>query len=204
MKILAIIIIGLLLSNCSNSYVKNKKRINSPNDLMKFTNIWCNKNKSTEKKHINFSTLFSHLGFGLLIFFISLNSIMSFEKDFNIKIGEKKFFNNMSITLESIKVFDDRNYKRFVGNINVFNKKNNKFENLKPEIRIYNQPETMTYEASIKSKFFLDTYVTMSNISKSDYYNIKFQKKPFMNLIWFSTILIAFGGFLRILRIKNL
>ena len=62
----------------------------------------------------------------------------------------------------------------------------------------------MTYEASIKSKFFLDTYVTMSNISKSDYYNIKFQKKPFMNLIWFSTILIAFGGFLRILRIKNL
>ena len=129
---------------------------------------------------------------------------MSFEKDFNIKIGEKKFFNNMSITLESIKVFDDRNYKRFVGNINVFNKKNNKFENLKPEIRIYNQPETMTYEASIKSKFFLDTYVTMSNISKSDYYNIKFQKKPFMNLIWFSTILIAFGGFLRILRIKNL
>ena len=84
---------------------------------------------------------------------------MSFEKDFNIKIGEKKFFNNMSITLESIKVFDDRNYKRFVGNINVFNKKNNKFENLKPEIRIYNQPETMTYEASIKSKFFLDTYI---------------------------------------------
>ena len=127
---------------------------------------------------------------------------MSFEKDFNIKIGEKKFFNNMSITLESIKVFDDRNYKRFVGNINVFNKKNNKFENLKPEIRIYNQPETMTYEASIKSKFFLDTYVTMSNISKSDYYNIKFQKKPFMNLIWFSTILIAFGGFLRIVDRK--
>ena len=129
---------------------------------------------------------------------------MTFEKDFNIKIGEKKFFNQMSITLESIKVFDDRNYKRFVGNINVFNKKNNKLENLKPEIRIYNQPETITYEASIKSEIFLDTYITMSNISKSDYYNIKFQKKPFMNLIWFSTMLIAFGGFLRILRIKTL
>ena len=50
MKILAIIIIGLLLTNCSNSYVKNKKRINSPNDLMKFTNIWCEKNKTTDKK----------------------------------------------------------------------------------------------------------------------------------------------------------
>ena len=49
MKILTTIIIALLLSNCTNSYVKNKKTINSPNDLMKFTNIWCDKNKSTDK-----------------------------------------------------------------------------------------------------------------------------------------------------------
>ena len=37
MKILSIIIIGLLLSNCTNSYVKNKKAITSPNDLIKLT-----------------------------------------------------------------------------------------------------------------------------------------------------------------------
>ena len=51
MRILLIVFVGLLLSNCTNSYVKNKKSINSPNDLMKFTNIWCekNKNKSTDK-----------------------------------------------------------------------------------------------------------------------------------------------------------
>ena len=49
MKILSIIIIGLLLSNCTNSYVKKKKSITSPNDLMKFTNIWCDKSKSTDK-----------------------------------------------------------------------------------------------------------------------------------------------------------
>ena len=50
MRIITLIIITLLLSNCTNSYVKNKKTISSPNDLMKFTNIWCNKNKSTDKK----------------------------------------------------------------------------------------------------------------------------------------------------------
>ena len=85
----------------------------------------------------------------------------------------------------------------------IYCKKNKKKEKLKPEIRIYSQPETITYEASIRSRIFLDTYVTMSNISKSDFYNIKFQKKPFMNLIWLSTILIAFGGFLRVLSKKN-
>ena len=48
MKILIIIIMSLILTNCTNSYVKNKKTINSPNDLMKFTNVWCEKNKSTD------------------------------------------------------------------------------------------------------------------------------------------------------------
>ena len=49
MKILSIIIIGLLLSNCTNSYVKNKKTIRSPGDLQKFVNVYCDKNKSTAK-----------------------------------------------------------------------------------------------------------------------------------------------------------
>ena len=49
MRIILILIAALLLSNCTSSYVKNKKTITSPNDLQKFTNIWCDKNKSTEK-----------------------------------------------------------------------------------------------------------------------------------------------------------
>ena len=49
MRITLILIMIFLLTNCSNSYVKNKKIISSPNDLMKFTNVWCEKNKSTDK-----------------------------------------------------------------------------------------------------------------------------------------------------------
>ena len=43
-------IIGLMLSNCTNSsYVKNKKTITSPDDLQKFINLYCNKNKQTDR-----------------------------------------------------------------------------------------------------------------------------------------------------------
>ena len=50
MRIIIIMIIGLMLSNCSNnSYVKNKKTITSPDDLQKFINVYCNKNKQTDK-----------------------------------------------------------------------------------------------------------------------------------------------------------
>ena len=158
----------------------------------------------SNKNFSSYSSIFSHLGFGFLILFISLNSIFSVEHDFNIKIGEKKKLDNFEITLQDLKVYPEKNYKKFVGNLMVFNSKNNSIEFLDPEIRVYDQPRTITYEASIKSGALLDTHVTMSNISKSDSYNIKFQKKPFMNLIWFSTILIAFGGFIRILarRVK--
>ena len=50
MRIILIMIIGLMLSNCNNSsYVKNKKTITSPDDLQKFVNVYCDKNKQTDK-----------------------------------------------------------------------------------------------------------------------------------------------------------
>ena len=50
MRTIIIMIIGLMVSNCSNSsYVKNKKTITSPDDLQKFINVYCNKNKQTDK-----------------------------------------------------------------------------------------------------------------------------------------------------------
>jgi len=50
MRIILIMIIGLMVSNCSNnSYVKNKKSITSPDDLQKFINVYCDKNKQTDK-----------------------------------------------------------------------------------------------------------------------------------------------------------
>ena len=72
--------------------------------------------------------------------------------------------------------------------------------NLNPEIRIYNNPETITYEASIKTNAFKDYYITMSNIRWIGLYNIKFQKKPFMFWIWISVIMISFGGIFKLIK----
>ena len=154
--------------------------------------------KSNSLFSSDISRITSHLGFGLLIFFISINSIFSIEENLNLKVNEKKNVNNYEIFFKDLAVYDEKNYKKVVGDIVVKNNLSNNLEILKPEIRVYNQPETVTYEASIKSKILSDTYVTMSNLSRSEFYNIKFQKKPFMNFIWFSVILISLGGFIRI------
>ena len=74
-----------------------------------------------------------------------------------------------------------------------------KFE-IYPEIRIYENPSTITYEASIRSGLLKDYYITMSNIDRSEFYNIKFQKKPLMIWIWISVAMLVFGGLLRIFK----
>ena len=78
------------------------------------------------------------------------------------------------------------------------NSQENLHQSLYPEIRIYENPSTITYEASIRSGLLKDYYITMSNIDRSDYYNIKFQKKPLMAWIWISVIMIVVGGSLRL------
>ena len=79
-------------------------------------------------------------------------------------------------------------------------KQANSLFNIATKAAIYSDPETLTYEAAIKSKITSDFYLTMSNVSRSEYYNIKFQNKPFMIWIWISVIMIVFGGFLRVFQ----
>ena len=156
-----------------------------------------------KRRNINFSRILSHLGFGLLIFFISINHIFSQESNFNLKLGESKETENYVIKFENLEQFSGNNYKSLIGHFKILNKDKLFNENLKPEIRIYNQPVTVTYEASINSGFFSDTYLTMSNISESDIFNIKFQRKPFMNFIWVSVLLISFGGIINFFNKKK-
>ena len=90
MRIILIMIIGLMMSNCSNSsYVKNKKTITSPDDLQKFINVYCNKNKQSDRvikvcgngwsKDVNISSQKAILNAKLKIADITQHSLVSNE-----------------------------------------------------------------------------------------------------------------------------
>ena len=90
MRIILIMIIGLMMSNCSNSsYVKNKKTITSPDDLQKFINVYCNKNKQSDRvikvcgngwsKDVNISSQNAILNAKLKIADITQHSLVSNE-----------------------------------------------------------------------------------------------------------------------------
>ena len=140
----------------------------------------------------------SHLGFGLLILFIGLNHNFSKEYDVNIKTGEIKKLNNFDLKFKDLKLTNSQNYKSIIGYFEHKDNDKNLIKELKPEIRIYQNPETLTYEASIKSTIFNDYYLTMSNLQNSEYYNVKVQVKPFMSWLWLSVLIMSLGGFLRL------
>ena len=145
-----------------------------------------------KKNRFDLTRIISHASFGFLVLFIGLNNIFTIEKDYNIKLGETKNFENYSIKLQNLEVKNFKNYQAVIGELEIKNVNLNRTNILKPEIRIYDNPRTLTYEASIKTSILKDYYLTMSNIDRSDYYNIKFQKKPLMMWIWLSVVMIVF------------
>jgi len=151
-----------------------------------------------KKNKFDLARIISHASFGFLVLFIGLNNTFTIEKDYNIKLGETKKFENYSIKLQNLEVKNFKNYQAVIGVLEIKNVNLNRTNILKPEIRVYDNPRTLTYEASIKTSILKDYYLTMSNIDRSDYYNIKFQKKPLMMWIWVSVLMIVCGGLLRL------
>jgi len=151
------------------------------------------------KKFNNYSQNFSHFGFSLLILSILFNSILSSEKIVNLKVGEEFSFRGETIIFESIENIKNKNYKSVIGNFEIKDKKNNSIQ-LKPELRIYNQPLTITSEADIKTTLYYDKFLVMNVVKDYEYFNVRYQVKPFMIWVWISTILLVVGGCLSLFR----
>ena len=149
----------------------------------------------------NFSQKLSHFGFSLLILSILLNSFFSSEVTTNLKIGEKISFEKGIITFISTESKKYKNYNSIVGHFKVEDNKKRSII-LKPELRIYDQPFTITSEADIKTTIYSDKFLVMSLVKGNEYFNIRYQIKPFMVWIWISTLVIALGGIYSLFR-KN-
>jgi len=147
----------------------------------------------------NFAQIFSHTGFSLLLISILLNSFSSREIVKNIQVGETFTLKNEKIIFKKIAIEKEKNYESIVGFFEILDDKNT-IINLQPEIRIYNEPEMATSEASIKTTLFKDRFITINIIKDQNFFNVRYQHKPFMIWIWISTLIIMLGGFFAIFR----
>ncbi len=149
----------------------------------------------------NLSQNISHFGFSLLILSILFNNIFSTEIITNLKIGETFESEKFQINFESIEKKKKQNFDAIIGKFSIKNNEGT-VEILNPELRIYNQPNIITSEADIKTNFFSDRFITMNLVQNQEYFNIRYQTKPFMIWIWISVLVISFGGLSSLLKKK--
>ena len=151
------------------------------------------------KKKNNISQNIAHFGFSLLILSILFNSLFSTEIITNLKVGETFENSTTKIIFKNINQKNEKNYKSVVGNFSIQNS-NGKIDNLSPELRIYNQPNIVTSEADIKTTLLSDKFLVINLVQNQDYFNVRYQVKPFMLWIWLSVLLISLGALISLFK----
>ena len=129
------------------------------------------------------------------------NNIFTTEIITNLKVGETFQSNKVKIYFENIEQAKKQNYNSLIGKFNIENS-DGIIEILKPELRIYNQPNIITSEADIKTNLFEDKFITINVVQNKEYFNVRYQTKPLMIWIWFSVLLISLGGFISLIKKK--
>jgi len=145
------------------------------------------------KKFNNISQTVAHFGFSLLILSILFNSFLSSEVITNIRVGEKYSYSEGEIFFKKIEEKKESNFNSIIAYFEIKDV-NEKTVELKPEIRVYNQPVTITSEADIKTTFLEDKFLVMNLVKGNEYFNIRYQVKPYMIWIWISVLLLSLGG----------
>ncbi len=151
------------------------------------------------KKYKNLAQNIAHFGFSLLILSILFNNLFSSEIITNLKVGETYNGSKTKIVFESINQKKQKNYNSIIANFSITNSEgiNN---NLSPELRIYNQPKITTSEADIKTTLMKDKFIVINLVQNQDYFNVRYQVKPFMLWIWLSVMIISLGGLISLLK----
>ena len=153
-----------------------------------------------EKKN-NIPQKVAHFGFSLLILSILFNSILSSEITTNMKVGERYTYNKGEIFFKRLEEKKESNFNSFIAYFEIKDESGRIVE-LKPEIRVYNQPVIITSEADIKTTLLEDKFLVMNLVKGNKYFNIRYQMKPFMVWIWISVLLLGLGGLMSLFKKK--
>ncbi|WP_410521251.1 heme lyase CcmF/NrfE family subunit [Candidatus Tisiphia endosymbiont of Ptychoptera albimana] len=150
------------------------------------------------KLKANIAMILGHLGFGLLVLTITLNSLLQSEVDFIGKVGDKVTAGGFEVTLKDMRVSSAQNYYRQIAEFWIEDQQNN-ITILKPENRLYIIEKQLSQESNIYSYLTYDLYAVLSKID-DDVIHAKIYYKPMMSLIWLSIMLTAGGVLIGLLK----
>ena len=159
-------------------------------------------NNFVNKKFINKGSAIAHLGLGLLFLAVSMNSILSYEKNLNLAPGQSISVNESvrKFSFKDIQVFKASNHDVISAQVSVL--QDGKEISLNPQKRKYVTRGQITSESAIHASVLKDTYLTIGDQLENGSWTFSLKINYFIKWIWFSAALMVFGMFLTIFKKK--
>ncbi|MDD9331320.1 MAG: heme lyase CcmF/NrfE family subunit [Wolbachia sp.] len=145
-----------------------------------------------------YAMMIAHAGVAILVLGITYSTGWQEQKENYLKIGDSITVNKFKVTLQNVELIKKENFHAVRGTMNIENLLNNKILGaITPEYRFYLVECQKNVESSIYHNLFSDIYVVIGEIDKNkSKIATKVYYKPGMSIIWFGSILIAFGSLL--------
>ncbi len=139
------------------------------------------------------SMVLGHIGFGVLILSIVINSNLEIEAEKPIRLNESLDIGNFRLTLQNIDIEKGKNYISRVAKFEV-SKHSNFITELLPETRFFPIELQQTTESAIYHTLFYDLYIATGELDEQGLLMTRAYYKPTISWIWFSCFLIFLSG----------
>ena len=161
-------------------------------------------NNIFNKKYINKGSAVAHVGLGLLFFAVSMNSILSYEKNLNLAPGQSISVNESvkEFSFDDIRVLKASNHDVISAEISLMHDDREIF--LNPQKRKYATRGQITSESAIHASVLKDTYLTIGDQLENGSWTFSLKINYFIKWIWFSAALMVLGMLLTIFKKKVL
>ena len=144
-------------------------------------------------KYSNPFSIIAHLGLGILVISIALNSELSTERALNIKMNESDTYRDYKITFDDLRLIKRSNYDSVRASFLLTGPDGKNIE-LSPEKRKYFARGQVTTETAIHLTPLKDIYMTIGDQLDDGSWIVNIQFNYFIRWIWFSAIMMALGG----------
>ena len=159
-------------------------------------------NNFFNKKFINKGSAIAHIGLGLLFVAISFNSILSYEKNLNISLGQTIPVDESvtEFSFNNIKVIKASNHD--IISAEVFLRQDGRNIQLNPQKRKYTTRGQITSESAIQATILKDTYLTIGDQLENGSWTFSLKINYFIKWIWISASLMVLGMLITIFKQK--
>jgi cytochrome c-type biogenesis protein CcmF len=142
-----------------------------------------------------FGMTLAHLGVGLTLLGVISSTTWNEETIIDMTPGETIVVGGKSVTYDGVSFDESGNYQRQLLTFTV-REGDRVITTIEPEKRFYEQRETATTEAGIRTFGFSQLYVSPGDLTPDGVLTVRAFWKPLVTLIWLGAVVMAIGGVL--------